>query len=66
MTAVGSKTRCAVNHGPGYVPGECSGEIHLYRSLRSTGQWWLCDADAENAPSRGVWVEPVNEPEEAS
>lgn len=59
----GSEVRCAVLHAPGYVPGECSGEVHRYRSLTSTAEWWLCDADAVSAPSRGVWVERIADPE---
>jgi hypothetical protein len=56
---LGSGTRCAVLHNPGFVPGKCAGEIRLYRSLDSTAQWWLCEDDAENAPQRGVRVEMV-------
>jgi hypothetical protein len=62
----GNPTQCAVLHAPGYVAGECSGEINLYRSLTSTGEWWLCDADAASAPSRGVWVKRITESEETS
>ena len=58
---VGTPTQCAVLHAPGYVPGECAGEIHLYRSLDSTGEWWLCNADAESAPERGVRVKRIYE-----
>jgi hypothetical protein len=61
VTPVGSSTRCAVLHAPGYVSGECAGEIRLYRSTQSTGVWWLCDADAESAPSRGVHVVPADD-----
>jgi hypothetical protein len=53
---VGSPTQCAVSHAPGHVPGEHDGNIRLYRSLQSTAMWWLCDADAESAPSRGVHI----------
>lgn len=64
--STGDKDRCAVLHAPGYVPGACSGEVHLYRSLSSTAEWRLCDADAASAPSRGVRVERIDEPEVAS
>ncbi len=53
--------RCQVSHAPGYVPGECAGEVHRYRSLSSTGEWWLCEADALSAPARGVNVVRVDE-----
>lgn len=56
---VGSETCCAVLHAPGYVPGECEGEIRLYRSTTSTAMFWLCDADATTAPDRGVEVRLV-------
>lgn len=56
---VGSPTQCAVLHAPGYVEGEHAGDIRLYRSLSSTAEWWLCDADADSAPQRGVRVELV-------
>ena len=57
--------RCAVLHAPGYVEGECAGEIGRYRSTTSSGEWWLCEADAYAAPSRGVWVKRVADPEPA-
>ncbi len=60
---LGSPTQCAVSHQPGYVPGEHGGDIHLYRSLTSTAAWWLCDADAEDAPRRGVHIVLVDEQE---
>ena len=53
---VGSSTRCAVLHAPGYVSGDCAGEIRLYRASTSTAMFWLCDADAATAPDRGVDV----------
>ncbi len=60
-TPIGSATQCAVSHAPGYVPGEHAGEIRLYRSTTSTAEFWLCDADAETAPDRGVAVALVEE-----
>lgn len=63
--ATGNPNRCAVLHGPGYVEGECSGPIHLYRSLTSTAEWWLCDADAATAPQRGVRVKRLDDVEMA-
>ena len=64
MSAVGSKERCAVDHSPGYAPGVCAGEIALYRSTTSTAEFWLCEEDAFNTASRGVWVELVDEQQE--
>jgi hypothetical protein len=64
--SVGSEDRCAVNHSPGYVSGECAGEIRLYRATTSTAEFWLCEEDALTAPSRGVQVELVDETEEIS
>ena len=58
---IGRKDQCAVSHAPGHVPGEHGGDIHLYRSLTSTGMWWLCDDDARSAPSRGVHIEMVDD-----
>ncbi len=64
--SVGNPTTCAVLHAPGYVAGEHSGEIHLYRSLTSTAEWWLCDADAESAPERGIPITAIDEPGEGA
>jgi hypothetical protein len=66
VSAIGAKDRCAVLHAPGYVSGACAGEIHLYRSLKSTGEWWLCEADAASAPSRGVSVERIDDVEDSA
>lgn len=64
---VGSKTTCAVSHAPGYVPGEHGGEIHLYRSMASTAEWWLCDTDAAESTIRtGIPIVRIDEPAEAS
>ncbi|MGK5682434.1 hypothetical protein [Actinoplanes sp. URMC 104] len=48
------------------MPGEHGGDIHLYRSLTTTAQWWLCDADADDAPRRGIHIKLIDEPEDAS
>jgi hypothetical protein len=32
-----------------------AGEVHLYKSRTSTGEWWVCDGHAEGAPARGIW-----------
>lgn len=67
MNAVtGTPTACAVSHAPGYVQGECSGAIRLYRSTVYGSQYWLCDADAPRAIRSGLRVELVEESEEAS
>ncbi len=67
MPAVGDKATCAVSHSPGYVPGECGGEIHLYRAGLSTAEWWLCDTDAAEAPARtGIPIARIDEPAETT